>query len=128
VAQALARAELTGLRPMGVRELARGAKLPEHELVPLLRRFARANLIHLARGRVALARDPRSLRLDELRALFRPGHPGVLPEGVAELAHALEDGPQVVSWADLADLGLPPPAPASLDADRAGQAGVVRKP
>lgn len=116
VAQALARAELTGLRPLSVRELARTARLPEHELVPLLRRFVRANLIHLTRGKVALARDPRSLRVEELHALFRTGHPGALPTGVAELAQALESTPEVVSWADLATLGQPSPAGAPLSA------------
>lgn len=123
IAQVLSRAELAGVRPLAVRELARETHLPEYELVPFLRRFVRAELIHLKRGKVALARDPRALGLDELRSVFRSGHFGGLPRGVAELALALADHPNAVSWADLAELGR---GPAPEEGPRLPEA--VRKP
>lgn len=109
VARELARAELQGLRPIAVRDLARRSLIPEHELVPLLKRFLRSELVHLARGKVALARDPRTLRLDEVRALFATGRFAGLPAEVTELARALERDLTLLSWADLAGIAPAPP-------------------
>jgi membrane protein len=107
IARALARAELEGLRPVTVRELARRANVPEQELTPLLRRFARHELVHLHRGKVALARDPHAMRLAEVHALFGPEGATGFPSDLARLIQVLDPAAQGVSWADLGEL---PPA------------------
>ena len=66
-----------GEGPLRTSELAKRTGIPRNYLSKILHQMARQGLVASERGRrggVALSRDPTSITLDQVTALFQPAH------------------------------------------------------